>query len=381
MVKKIKVCFVQAFAYAVFNPASGAKIGGAEVDLYNIGNELIKDDKFDVYFLVADFGQKPLEVYNNIKVVKGHSQKKTIKNYVVSFYKIYRKLAQINADIYVTANLSKYVGFTNLYCKIFKKIHIHRTEHQNQVNKSYILKKIKRGSSKYLLFYLGFVKADYIVVQNDEDRTTLKKTYTFPSTVIRNSYPIQKISNGKREFILWVARGERWKRPETFIKLANEFPNEKFIMIMPVASDKMFFNSIKKDSEKIKNLHFIPGVNFSEVDKYYKNAKIFVNTSQMEGFPNSFNQAMNSSTPILSLNINPDNFINENQVGIFCNDNFEKLKEGLEQLLDDRDLWRKFSENCFDYVKSQMNIEKEIKKWKIIFICFYKKKKFQRNKI
>ena len=113
---------MQAFTYSVFNPASKAKIGGAEVDLYNIANELVKDNRFDIYFLVADFGQKPLEIYNNIKVVRGHSQKKSFKNYLLSFFKFYKKVSQINADIYFTANLSKYVGFTNFYCRLNKKI-------------------------------------------------------------------------------------------------------------------------------------------------------------------------------------------------------------------------------------------------------------------
>ena len=63
MLRKIKICFVQAYAYAVFNPKSKAKIGGAEVDLYNIASELAKDKRFDVCFLVADFGQKNIEFY------------------------------------------------------------------------------------------------------------------------------------------------------------------------------------------------------------------------------------------------------------------------------------------------------------------------------
>ncbi len=373
--RKIKICFVQAYAYAVFNPTSNAKIGGAEVDLYNIANELIKDNRFDVYFLVADFGQKPLELYNTIKVVKGHSQKKSLLNYFLTFLKFYRKISQINADIYFTANLSKYVGLTNFYCKLFKKIHIHRTEHQHQVCKPFILKKIIKGSSKYLLFFLGFKNVDYIIVQNEEDRETLKKTFNFPSTVIKNSYPIQNFVKKEGEFILWVARGEKWKRPEKFIKLAEEFPDEKFIMIMPIAKDIQFFNLIRKQANQVKNLQFIPGVSFSEVGNYYKNSKVFVNTSSSEGFPNSFNQAMNFSTPILSLNINPDNFIKKNNVGFYCHNNFSELKENLEKLLSDHNLWNQYSQNAYNYVKNEMNIEKAIKTWKKILFYFFRKKK------
>ncbi len=373
MIKKIKVCFVQAYGYSVFNPQSKAKIGGAEVDLYNIATELAKDKKFDVSFLVADFGQKELEIYNNVKVIKSHSQTKTLKNYVFSFINFYRRIIEINADIYLTANLSKYVGLTNFYCLLFNKIHVHRTEHQDQVNKKTLLKNIAKGKIKYLAFLLGFINVDHIVVQNEEDRVTLKKTFNFPSTVIKNSYIIEKRANDKKDIVLWVARGEHWKRPEFFIKLANAFPTYNFVMIMPIGNDRQYFYKIKEEAGKLKNLKFIPGVPFSEVKTFYKSARVFVNTSLAEGFPNSFNQAMNSGTPLLSLKINPDDFIQKNQVGIYCHDNFNELKKGLNVLLNDKVEWNKFSQNSYDYVKKEMNIEIAIKVWKKIFMYFSRK--------
>ena len=374
MPQKIKICFVQAFAYAVFNPKSNAKIGGAEVDLFNIATELAKDKRFNVYFLVADFGQKDIEIYNNVKVVKGHSQKKSLLNYFLALIKFYSRLVQINADIYFTANLSKYVGFTNFYCKLFNKIHIHRTEHQHQVNKKIVLKEIRKGHSKYLLFLLGYMNVHHIIVQNEEDQKMLKKTFNYPSNMIRNSYPIQELNHEKKDLILWVARGEKWKRPEVFLKLAEAFPNENFTMIMPIADNSIYFESIKSRANMVKNLQFIPGVPFSEVENYYKHAKVFVNTSLTEGFPNSFNQSMNFSTPLLSLNINPDDFINKNQVGIYCHNNFNELKENLGLLLNNQELWKRFSEKAYKFVYNEMNIEKAIIKWKKIFIYFYRKK-------
>ena len=379
MARKIKICFVQAFTYAVFNPNSRAKIGGAEVDLYNIANELVKDKRFDIYFLVADFGQNDIEIYNNIKVIKGHSQEKSILNYPIAFIKFYRKLAKINADIYFTANLSKYVGFTNLYCKLTRKIHIHRTEHQHQVDKNMIMHHIFRGEIRYLLFLLGYINVDHIVVQNEEDRDLLKETFNFPSNVIRNSYPIKKIKNKNRKYILWIARSEKWKQPELFIQLAKAFPKEQFVMIMPLADDTAYFENINREAMKVTNLKFIPGVPFSKVEEYYESAKVFVNTSSTEGFPNSFNQAMNSSTPLLSLNINPDNFIEKNKVGIYCNNNFEQLKKELYKLLNEHQLWKELSENAYNYVYNDMNIEKAIIEWKKIFFYLYSKKRSKKK--
>ncbi|MFX1445968.1 MAG: hypothetical protein ACFFHV_21335 [Promethearchaeota archaeon] len=68
--RKIKVCFVQSFTYSVFNPNSSVKIGGVEVDLYNSSTELAQDKRFGVYFLVADFNQKEIEIYKNVKVIE-----------------------------------------------------------------------------------------------------------------------------------------------------------------------------------------------------------------------------------------------------------------------------------------------------------------------
>ncbi len=375
MKKRIKICFIQTFGYSVFNPQSNARIGGAEVDLFNISTELARDKRFDVYFLVGDFNQKEIEIHNNVKVIKGHSLDKSYKNYFFSIIKFYKKLGQINADIYFTANLSKYVGLTNFYCKIFKKIHIHRTEHEGQVRKSHIIKNICKGRSKYLLFLLGFMNVDHIIVQNEEHKDLLNRTFNYPSTLIRNSYKIPERTSNNREFILWIARGEDWKRPEIFIKLAKYVPDHKFIMIMPLGSKNEFFKRIKKSAVKVKNLEFIPGVSFSEVADYYRKAKIFVNTSLSEGFPNSFNQAMNSSTPILSLNINPDNFINKYQVGLFCENKFNLLLENLKNLLEDNEYWKKLSDNAYNYVNNNMNIEKAIEKWKKIFLYFYNERK------
>ncbi|MHA1147611.1 MAG: glycosyltransferase family 4 protein [Promethearchaeota archaeon] len=370
MQKRIKICFVQTFGYSVFNPKSKARIGGAEVDLYNIAVELARDDRFDVYFLVADFGQQDVEIYNNVKVVKAHSLKKTLKNLFYSIYIFYKKIHQIKANIYITANLSKYVGLTNFYCKVFKKIHIHRTEHEGQVIKSHVLKNIKKESVKYLLFYLGFINVNHIVVQNEEHQQILNKTFGFPSSVIRNSYIIPPKNNSKREFILWIARGENWKRPGIFLELAKQFPEEQFILIMPQGSNSQFFEEIKKKAGSIKNVQFIPGVPFSEVEGYYRKAKVFVNTSLSEGFPNSFNQAMNASTPILSLNINPDNFIIKHKVGFNCNNDFRKLVENLKSLLDNQDEWERASMNAYSFVNEYMNIKKTIVDWKKIFNYF-----------
>ena len=69
-VQPIRVCFIILRAYTLFNPDVKDVIGGAEVDLYLLATELAKDKKFEVRFVVGDYGQKQIEVRENVTIIK-----------------------------------------------------------------------------------------------------------------------------------------------------------------------------------------------------------------------------------------------------------------------------------------------------------------------
>ena len=146
--------------------------------------------------------------------------------------------------------------------------------------------------------------------------------------------------------------------------LAKEFPNEKFVMIMPKSSDVVLWKKIFDESKKIKNLKLIEKVPFNKIQKYFNKAKVFVNTSESEGFQNTFIQACIAKTPILSLKINPDNFLNKFKCGLCCCDDMKRFKERLEKLLNNRKKYKSLKNNCLKYVKKNHDIKKIIGRWK-----------------
>ena len=175
---------------------------------------------------------------------------------------------------------------------------------------------------------------------------------------IKNIFSVKNYTNTGKEFILWVSRYNKIKRPELFLQLSKYFPDKQFVMICPyIFPDKEKWELIQKEANEIPNLHFIEKVSFNKIQDYFNKAALFVNTSDYEGFPNTFLQAAQGKTPIISLNVNPDNFITEYNCGIFAEGKFEKLLSETEKLLQNETGLKTKGENIFNYLKENHNIK------------------------
>ncbi len=157
---------------------------------------------------------------------------------------------------------------------------------------------------------------------------------------------------------MWVGRYAGLKKPEIFIDLAGKIKTEKFIMICPYKKEDFErWKKLKAEAEKISNLIFMEKIPFNKIQDYFYAAKLFVNTSDFEGFPNTFLQAAQAKTPIISLNVNPDNFISEYNCGIFCENNFEKMFQNTKELLQNKEELKIKGENIFNYLKQNHDIK------------------------
>ena len=142
-------------------------------------------------------------------------------------------------------------------------------------------------------------------------------------------------------------------------------------IINPSVSNNYKFK-FKDKADKLPNLTFVPFVLFENIDSYFKESKVFINTSTYEGFPNTFVQVAKNKTPIISLNVNPDKFLTKYKCGIVCDNNIKKMVNNLELLLTNQDLYNKFSENALRYAKEHHDIDKISMKWINLLIKLYK---------
>ncbi|MHC5116313.1 MAG: glycosyltransferase family 4 protein [Planctomycetota bacterium] len=325
--KKIHVCFISPKAYPIFNPQVESVFGGAEVDTYMIATELAKDENFEVSFIVADYGQPQEEVRENVRILKSLNFKQIP---LTGACKIWKALKQANADVYMMKTASPGVPLVQYFCRKYNKRFIYKTAHQRECDGSYLQQHAVLGK----LFVRSLKHADTVIAQNESDSENLRELFGIHSITISNAHHIKDLGDVERQSVLWVGRSAEFKHPERFLDLAIQFPQEPFMMICQRATGDTQYDALKADAAGIDNLTFIERVPFHEIDAYFEQAKVFVNTSDSEGFPNTFIQACKAGTAILSYAVNPDDFLDKHQCGISCNSNKQHFTGQLRYMLD-----------------------------------------------
>jgi len=331
-----KICFV---ALSIYPCLSGKypseKIGGAELQQTFIGKGL-RDKGYDVSFITMDYGPPRIEVIDNLTVYKTFREEEglfAIRFLYPRLVKIWKGLIQADADIYYTRAAGFLPAVLHVFCRFYgKKFVFAASSDANFIPE--ILKLPTRRDK--ILYKYGLKRATTIIVQSNTQKSLLWKNFKLYSTVIPNFLTSQAkpLNEKDRKYILWVSTIRNLKRPMQFIRLAAAFPDEKFTMIGgPETANLQFFQDVKRESAKVKNLKFVGFQPFEETEKYFDKCKVFVNTSIYEGFPNTFLQAWRRGIPVISY-VDPDNIIKTKKLGVVINCE-EELKEALEFLVKD----------------------------------------------
>jgi len=324
--KKNKVCFVAPKAYPIFNPDVGDYFGGAEVDLYYLATEFARDDNYEVSFIVADYGQNDVETIEGVKVLKSLSFK---SNMLTGCLRTWNALKRADADIYVLKCASPGVPLVTVFCKLHRRIFVYRLAHLFESDGTYVRQHPTLGR----LFNWSLRRADVVFAQNAADNANLARTVGISSRVIPNGHRLPPLQQQARDTILWVGRDDPLKKPERFFDLAKAFPNEHFTIICQTLTNDRHYANLISEAHKIPNIEFIRHVPFNQIDSYFQRARVFVSTSDAEGFPNTFIQACKSGTAILSFGVNPDGFLDKYRCGLCANGKWDSFVKMLRDLL------------------------------------------------
>lgn len=371
MKKKISLSFTIPRSYLYFHPEIDEAPGGSERQAFLLGINLSQDERFDVNYCVADYGQKDeVERIDGIKLWRSLSFK---ENQISGMIKLFRMLKKMDADVYVFRAANFGVAFTAFYVKYFlrKKV-LYMVANQDETVSIKASANVNGLFSAFLMRY-AYKFIDIITVQSKDQGVSLKENLNISArSIIKNIYrinlDINNIDIEKKDKVLWVGRSISVKQPKIFLKLAQKYPSNDFIMICPKSTNesKLFYD-IRKMAESISNLEFIDYVEPHKISEYYKRAMIYVTTSTSEGFANTMMEAMEAMCPILSLNINPDNIIEKYEMGLYTR-SIDQFYKNFETLAKDPSLRAKMGANARKYLAEHHNEEKIIDEFKSLIL-------------
>jgi glycosyltransferase involved in cell wall biosynthesis len=366
------VCLVSLYAYKLFHPDNekAPTYSGSEVQQFILGKELSADKNFNVSFMVGDFkiGQPDFEKINfqkgavNLYKTVKCMQRNFLIDGLADYWKLYQAMKKTNADVYIIRGGGSLAGKIAWLAKIIvKKRFIYSSAHDRDSDGSF-LRNHPWYIGKSYLYALN--KADAVVCQHEGQLNAFSNNFHVSAQIIKTMYSIDKTlpEQNQRQFVLWVGRLVPWKNPEFFMHLAEQFGNTQFLMI--TNSDVTDF---AKKFATLKNVTILANVPLEKMDYYFSRAIAFVNTSNEEGFPNTFVQAAKNRVPIISFRVNPEEMLEKFGIGRSSHGNFQEMSTNLKEILENKQLWHTMSKNAHLYALEQHDTGRVIVQYKHLF--------------
>jgi glycosyltransferase involved in cell wall biosynthesis len=383
----------------MFNPAYQALFGGLETRIALIAGELARRGHFEVAMVVGDFGQPHVEQRQGITffswrgrhiwgVSKNKRKNTTPKQpsllrrglrrgtrYLEWFYykflargelcdwmagypitpRMIRIYDEVAADVYLVPGNTIFAAEAALFCSQRGKPFVFQAGSDldfELVNPENSRKKDIYGTP-YAMKAYAIGQAAVHIVQSERQAQLLREGYRRPAVIIKN--PIDPAPlfprNPSARTILWVGKSdERVKRPALVLDLARRLPGYEFIVVMNEANHESHVKclSMAKELPNITLLEYVP---FEQIESYFADARLHVNTSVFEGFPNTFLQAAKYGVPTISMMVDPGGMLSQHGGGLVCGDDFGRLEENVRRLMTDNGLCEKLGRNAQVYVR------------------------------
>jgi len=153
-------------------------------------------------------------------------------------------------------------------------------------------------------------------------------------------------ADGKRDIdVLWVGNIRRVKRPDRVLALAAQLPEADIHMVGgPLPDEHALYEDIRRDAATRPNLTFHGRMSYWDVNAMYARARVLVNTSEVEGFPNAYLQSWIRGVPVVSY-VDPDGVIGRNGLGAVV-DSPLRMRAAILRLLRDPGALASASSRC-----------------------------------
>jgi glycosyltransferase involved in cell wall biosynthesis len=201
---------------------------------------------------------------------------------------------------------------------------------------------------------------DAILAQSEHQRNALQRNYGLGSQVAGMFVaPPGEILpfEARTAHALWVSNIRQVKRPDVLLELAGTLPEVVFRMVGgPLPGAEQEFVRARDMAAALPNVQFSGAMPYAQTGDAYAQARLLVNTSDVEGFPNSYLQAWSHGLPVVAF-FDPDGIIRRHGLGIAVQTPAQ-MRDAVLSLTQDRAAWALASRRCLDYMAAEFGEER-----------------------
>jgi glycosyltransferase involved in cell wall biosynthesis len=372
-----KICFVSQSIYPLLNQNVRARhIGGAELQQLLIGRELDRRG-YRVSFVTMDFGQPQSELIGPFRVFSTFSLSEGVPGLRFIYprlIKILLALYRAEADVYYVRCAGFILAPVVFVARLLRRKTVFCGATDVDFDPGSV--ELDRARDKIMYFW-GLKNCDAVVVQNETQRKSLFKHLHRTAPVIQNGFPrefsrMPGLPAHPEASVIWVGSFRKQKNPDDFLELAKKIPRGQFVMIggnstVSSQEDLNLYKEMVRRSCGIPNLKLAGLLSFEEVEEYFLRARLLVNTSLYEGFPNTFLQAWSKGVPVVSF-VDPDNLLESKGLGKAVR-NIDEMVQTVDSVLDSRINFS--SEKIKAYFDDHFLIEGVVDRYESLFRSLY----------
>jgi glycosyltransferase involved in cell wall biosynthesis len=331
-----RICIVGLDSYGMLSGEENPKYVGGESVQHALLARAWRDLGHDVSMIVHDEGQGAKREHDGITAIAAHSRQGGLPGLRFFHPRATRLLSALiaaDADIYYQSPAGAYTGITAWFCRATGRRFIFRVASDSDCEKEH--GRIQFWRDRKLYSY-GLRRADLVAAQTEFQAQLLRENHVIESAVVnmmvdppRNGAPVDKDID-----VLWVSNLRALKRPELALELARQLPQVRFSFAGgPMPGGETYYEDVRAAAARLPNVNMHGAVRYAESGTLFDRAKIFLNTSSIEGFPNTFLQAWIRGVPVVSF-FDPDSLVQRLQLGHIAN-SVDEMREAIRGLLED----------------------------------------------
>lgn len=333
-----RICIVGLDSFGLLSGEENPKYIGGESIQHVLLARAWRDLGHDVSIIVHDEGQGARREFEGITAIAAHSRNGGIRG--LRFFhpratKLLSALIGADAETYYQSPAGAYTGITGWFCRATGRRFIFRIASDSDCEKDHGRIQFWRDRK---LYNYGLRCADVVAAQTEFQAQMLRENHGLESPVVNMMVETPKRDSGAERDIdvLWVSNLRALKRPELALELARQLPHVKFTLAGgPMPGGETYYEDMLAAAARLPNVTMLGPVRYAETGALFDRAKVFLNTSSIEGFPNTFLQAWIRGVPVVTF-FDPDSLVQRLSLGHTAN-SLDEMREAIRNLLDNDD--------------------------------------------